>query len=111
MNTTPEMLRALAAGCETLNDGDEKDCETVRSVERTMVVEEGLIWLGYEWYPKEQGSSVDQKRMMFIERQRIFNLCQTFMEIMTGPNPLTKEQIRKLVEKRPQYAIFKKWAE
>lgn len=57
MNTTPEMLRALAAGCETLNDGDDKDCETVRSVERTMVVEEGLIRSGYEWYPKEQATS------------------------------------------------------
>lgn len=35
---------------------------------------------------------------------------KTFNEIMTGPNPLTKEEIRKLVEKRPeQYAWLRAW--
>lgn len=49
--------------------------------------------------------------MMVIERQRIFKVCETFMEIMNGPNPLTREEIAKLVAKRPQYAVLAKWAE
>jgi len=57
MNMTPEMLRALAAGCDHLNDGDERDRAQVDAVERTMIVEEGLIRSGYEWFPREAATS------------------------------------------------------
>jgi len=31
---------------------------------------------------------------------------RVFMEIMEGPNPLTDDEIRKLIEKRPAYYGF-----
>jgi len=49
--------------------------------------------------------------MMDIERKRIWKLCETFMEIMNGPNPLTREEIAALAKKRPQYAILAKFGE
>lgn len=45
-------------------------------------------------------------------QQRIFDACHTFNEIMTGPNPLTKEEIRRLIKKRPNvWGIFQRWVE
>jgi hypothetical protein len=42
--------------------------------------------------------------------QRHFALCRTFNEIMTGPNPLTKAEIQKLIDKRPErYGFLRAW--
>ncbi len=54
---------------------------------------------------------MNQKHMMAIERQRIFKVCEVFCEIMSGPNPLTREEIAKLVAKRPRYAVLAKYTE
>lgn len=42
-----------------------------------------------------------QKQMWQEAERKSFDLCHTFNEIMTGPNPLTEDEIRKLLEKRP----------
>ncbi len=53
-----------------------------------------------------------QKEMSKDAQQRIFDVCKTFNDIMTGPNPLTKAEIRRLIAKRPEvYGILSKWAE
>lgn len=53
-----------------------------------------------------------QKLMCHNAQRRLFDACHTFNEIMTGPNPLTKEEIKKLIEKRPGvWGIFHRWAE
>jgi len=51
-----------------------------------------------------------QKEMCDQAIDSYHDKLKTFNEIMTGPNPLTKEEIKKLYEKRPvQYAFLKKW--
>lgn len=48
-----------------------------------------------------------QKQMLRNAEIRTFNVCKTFMEIQSGPNPLTREEVRKLIQKRPDlYAIL-----
>lgn len=54
--------------------------------------------------------SVRQKQMQRNAERRIHEVCKTFNEIMTGPNPLTKEEIRYLIKKRPEvYGILQRW--
>ena len=54
--------------------------------------------------------SVEQKLMQRGADQRIRDLCRTFNEIMTGPNPLTRAEIRALITKRPElYSILERW--
>lgn len=53
-----------------------------------------------------------QKQMSASAERRFFDLCHTFNEIMTGPNPLTKDEIRRLIAKRPEkYGFLSKWAD
>jgi len=43
--------------------------------------------------------------------QQLFDRCRTFNEIMTGPNPLTPAEVRKLIDRDPaRYHIFERWA-
>lgn len=49
-----------------------------------------------------------QKQMMRAAEQRMFNVCHTFNEIQTGPNPLTQDEIKKLIAKRPDvYGVLR----
>ena len=52
-----------------------------------------------------------QKCMQQSADRRILDMCNTFNEIMIGPNPLTKDEISKLIAKRPEvYSILEAWA-
>jgi hypothetical protein len=42
-----------------------------------------------------------REQMQRAVEQRMFNVCNTFNEIQTGPNPLTQAEIKKLIAKRP----------
>lgn len=43
--------------------------------------------------------------------QRVLDVCRTFNEIQTGPNPLTPDDVRKLIDRRPDmYGVLEKWA-
>ena len=46
--------------------------------------------------------SNEQKRMERGAWYHIVDANNTFMDIMSGPNPLTKEEIRKLAKKNPR---------
>lgn len=41
-----------------------------------------------------------QTQVMNLERKKLGRADRTFMEIMNGPNPLSKEELRHLVETR-----------
>ena len=59
---------------------------------------------------KSRASAVAQKRMERDASERIFTVCRVFNEIQTGPNPLTQDEIRKLIEKRPEiYGCLRSW--
>ncbi len=49
----------------------------------------------------EYATVAGQKRMQRRADQRVLNICTTFNEIQTGPNPLTPEEVDRLIEKRP----------
>ena len=52
-----------------------------------------------------------QLHMRRMADRRILSLCRTFNEIQTGPNPLTPQEVRRLIEKRPAvYGVLEKWA-
>ena len=54
----------------------------------------------------------EQKQMERSAAERIFIICRTFNTIMSGPNPLTKAEIKKLIEKRPEvWGMFRRWTE
>lgn len=56
------------------------------------------------------GSAAEQHEMRAQTQADILGTFKTFNEIMAGPNPLTKEEIRRLVEKRPgRYAGLRAW--
>ena len=55
-------------------------------------------------------TSPEQKQMEQSAAERIFIACRTFNTIMTGPNPLTREEIQRLIEKRPGvWGMFRSW--
>lgn len=55
-------------------------------------------------------TAAGQKRMQQSADRRLLDVCRTFNDIMTGPNPLTREEVRKLIEKRPDvYGILEAW--
>jgi len=59
-----------------------------------------------------EDTTLEQKQMERSASSRIASICKTFNTIMTGPNPLTKEEIRKLIEKRPEvWGIFRAWVD
>jgi len=43
--------------------------------------------------------------------RRLADADATFMEVMRGPNPLTPEEVRALIDRRPGlWGRFEKWA-
>lgn len=51
-----------------------------------------------------------QHEMRRYADRRILDLCKLFNEIMTGPNPLTRDEIAALVAKRPDvYGVLERW--
>jgi hypothetical protein len=58
----------------------------------------------------EKGSAQEQVHFARSAERRVFDLCHAFNEVMTGPNPLSKDEIRGLIEKRPElYSVLRKW--
>lgn len=52
-----------------------------------------------------------QQQMYQSTRERVFTVCRVFNEIQTGGNPLTRDEVRKLIQKRPEvYGVLEKWA-
>lgn len=48
-----------------------------------------------------------QVQMYLDSRNRMFTICRTFVEIQTGPNPLTPDEVRRLIDRRPaQYGVL-----
>lgn len=45
---------------------------------------------------------MDQKEMMYSAHKQIMVRIHTFNEIQSGPNPLSKEEIKILAEKNPR---------
>jgi len=59
---------------------------------------------------KKQKQMKTQKQMLRAAEQRIFDACKTFNDIMSGPNPLTKDEIHQLTAKRSIWKLlFTKW--
>jgi hypothetical protein len=51
-----------------------------------------------------------QATIQAAEARKIAARCLAFNEIMTGPNPLTRDEIRTLIRRRPEkYGIFSAW--
>ena len=43
--------------------------------------------------------------------ERIRCVCRTFNDIQTGPNPLTPDEVRSLIDRRPSlYGVLEAWA-
>lgn len=56
-------------------------------------------------------TAAGQLHMQRTADSRIRSVCRTFNEIQTGPNPLTPDEVRKLIDKRPNiYSVLEKWA-
>ena len=54
---------------------------------------------------------VDQIVMYQNATKRISSICKTFMEMQNSGNPLTPEEIRGLIRKRPHiYGVLEAWA-
>lgn len=52
----------------------------------------------------------DQRVKQRQADRRILDVCLTFNEIQTGPNPLTPVEVDKLIEKRPNvYGVLRAW--
>ena len=52
-----------------------------------------------------------QHQMQRAADQRVLTLCKTFNEIQTGPNPLTPDEVRKIILRHPgRYALLEAWA-
>lgn len=52
-----------------------------------------------------------QLQMCRTADQRVLDRCKAFNEIMSGPNPLTPEEVRAMIDRHPdRYSIFEKWA-
>ena len=50
----------------------------------------------------------DQKRMLRAAQGSYADKCKAFVEIQTGPNPLTKQEIAKLIKRNPERYGFLK---
>jgi hypothetical protein len=52
----------------------------------------------------------DQRLAYEKARRSLADRLNTFNAIMSGPNPLTQAELRRLLEKRPeQYAFIRAW--
>lgn len=49
----------------------------------------------------DPSTAAGQKAMQRSADQRLRTVCRTFNEIQTGPNPLTRAEVGKLIAKRP----------
>jgi hypothetical protein len=59
---------------------------------------------------RSKASAVEQKHAARSAEEKIFAVCRVFNEIQTGPNPLTCDEVRALVEKRPEvYGCLRSW--
>lgn len=55
--------------------------------------------------------AVRQEEMYYAAVRKEANVCRAFLEIQDSGNPLTPEQIRILIDKRPElYYILEAWA-
>lgn len=53
-----------------------------------------------------------QKQMEMAARRKALVPYKVFNDIMSGPNPLTKAEIRKLIERNPAlWGRFRAWAD
>ena len=56
-------------------------------------------------------TAAGQREMCQNADRRVLETCKAFNEIMTGPNPLTPDEVRKLIDKRPdRYGCLEAWA-
>ncbi len=53
------------------------------------------------YIPAAPSTADGQKAMQRAADQRVLNLCRTFNEIQTGPNPLTPAEVRALIDRHP----------
>lgn len=53
----PEMQRAVAEGCDRLNDGDENDRQNLARVERKMLMNYGMLRSNSYFYPAEEATN------------------------------------------------------
>lgn len=54
---------------------------------------------------------LSQLQMCQNADRKVLDKCKVFNEIMTGPNPLTPAEVRKLIDRHPdRYTLFEKWA-
>ncbi len=61
------------------------------------------------YIPPAPGPS--QKAMQRAADQRVLDVCRTFNEIQTGPNPLTPAEVSKLIARHPdRYSVLSAWA-
>ena len=52
----------------------------------------------------------DQRVKQRQADRRVLDVCRTFNDIQTGPNPLTPAEVDKLIEKRPDvYGVLRAW--
>jgi len=52
-------------------------------------------------------TAAGQIYMQQSAEQRIFDVCKTFNEMQTGPNPLTPDEVRKLIDRNPsRYSVL-----
>jgi hypothetical protein len=59
-----------------------------------------------------ENDTIEQKKMCRDAFKMIAECNSLFMEMLKGPNPLTKAEIRKLIAKRPElWGRFSKFAE
>lgn len=52
-----------------------------------------------------------QHQMQQAADARVNNVCKAFNEIQSGDNPLTPDEVRRLIQKRPEmYGVLEAWA-
>jgi len=60
---------------------------------------------------QDPSTAEGQKEMQQAADRRILETCKTFNEIQTSGNPLTPDEVRKLIDRRPdRYACLEAWA-
>jgi hypothetical protein len=57
-----------------------------------------------------EDTTPEQKRMERSAFDRMVEACKVFNTIMTGPTPLTQDEIKHLIAKRPEvWGQFRAW--
>jgi len=61
--------------------------------------------------PTPPNLPVPQKDMQRAADRRILAVCRVFNEVQTGPNPLSRAEVRMLIDRRPdRYGVLEAWA-